>query len=623
MRRKAGALLCFLLLSVAAGATAAPAAAPAAVQQSVAHYTVAMPKPATHLYEVTARFDAVAPTDGYVDLHMPVWTPGSYLVREFERNVQDFSARSGSRDARWEKVDKDTWRVWTAEGARDVEARYRVYANELSVRTSHLDASHGYFNGANLFLYTDASLRAPARLTVEAPRGWHVSTALDPTGPPVERAGATATTYAAPDFDILVDSPVEIGTHARLTFEALGKPHEIAIWGEGNYDAKRLVDDFKKIVEAAEKVVGDGLPYERYVFVVHLYPGGGGGLEHLASTTVESGPYLFTKKESYTGFLGLIAHEYFHLWLVKRIRPVPLGPFDYSRENYTKMLWLMEGGTDYYANVILRRAGLLAEDQYWEELAKSIKSLQQTPGRRHMSLESASYDAWVKYYRRSEHSINDQISYYTKGAIVSAMLDLAIAQRTNGKKSLDDVLRYLWTTYTKKGAGVPEDAVQPAVEAVAGGSFEEFFDKYVRGTDEIAYDTFLAHEGRRLVTEVTKPTGRVDASRTGAWLGAGTFERNGRLVVSYVLEDSPAWESGLNADDEIVAVDGLRATSSSLVDRIADRMPGESVKLVVFRRDTLREIPVKLGAPQPDVYKIEKIKKEESKPATGSAATGP
>ncbi len=603
-------LLALLLLPFPAGAARTSAQAPVDVR-----YTVAMPEPATHLFTVTASFANIPGNRESVDLVMPVWAPGSYLVREFARHVQDFSATANGQPARWEKIDKNTWRVWLPRArSRTVEATYRVYANDLSVRTSHLDDSHAYFNGTNLFVYANGYKDLPVRLTLVAPSNWKVATGLERGGIAVPSGALSTHTFVAPDYDRLVDSPVEAGPIEILQFEALGKPHEIAIWGQGNYDPERLKTDFRKIVEAGAAIFGNTLPYEKYVFILHLYPGGGGGLEHLNSTTCESSPFVFQKKESYLNFLGLIAHEYFHLWLVKRIRPVPLGPFDYETENYTKMLWLMEGGTDYYANVLLERAKLMTEDEYYKELAKGIQALERNPGRRHMSLEDSSFDAWIKYYRQNEHSVNSQISYYTKGAVVTAMLDLEIRGRTKNAKSFDDVLRYLWETYTKKGKGVPENGVQPAVEAVAGSSFKEFFDKYVRGTDDIPYDTFLAYVERKLVAEVPKDDARIDPAKPGSWLGATLSDSAGRTTITNVFEDSPAWQSGLNAGDELVAVDGMRASSGSLLDRLADHAPGDTLTLTVFRRDALRTISVKLAARPPETYKIEKIKQEEKKP---------
>ena len=610
----------FALVALVFVAAAVPAAAQTAARPTARAaaplelgYTVRMPEPATHLYTVTVAVGGLAPGRESVDLHMPVWTPGSYLVREFERHVQDFAATASGAPLRWQKVDKNTWRVWPPRGATSFEATYRVYANELTVRTSHLDDTHGYFNGANLFMYADESKASPARLAVDVPRAWDVATALERVGAP-EPAGETVRhTFSAPDYDTLVDSPVETGLIRKVTFEALGRPHEISIWGRGNEDTARLAADVKKIVEAGAAVFGGEVPYSRYVFILHLAAGAGGGLEHASSTVIGASPFAFAKKESYRGVLALVAHEYFHAWLVKRIRPEPLGPFDYENENYTRMLWLMEGGTDYYADVLVRRAGLMTEDDFYKELAKQIRTVQQTPGRRHMSLEEASFDAWIEYYRRTEHSVNDQISYYTKGYVVLAMLDLEIQGRTKGARSLDDVLRHLWATYGRTGRGVPEGAVQAAVEAAAGSSFQEFFDRYVRGTAEIDYDAFLVHAGRRLVAEVPKDDSRVEAERRGAWLGANVADSGGRTTVTEVLEDSPAWRAGVNASDELLAVDGARVTAATLGDRLADRAPGDAVTLTVFRRDTLREIRVTLGGRPPDTYKIEKINKDEKK----------
>jgi predicted metalloprotease with PDZ domain len=570
---------------------------------SAVSYTLSSPEPATHLYRVRMRVRDLPANRNHVDLVMPVWTPGSYLVREFARHVQDFTALPPREDApapRWEKIDKNTWRVYAP--GRTLEVAYTVYANELSVRTSHLDDTHGYVNGANVFMYADGFRDVPATVRLEIPKTWDVATSL-------ARAPGDGFVYHAPDYDTLVDSPIESGIFRRIDFEALRKPHTIAVWGTGNYDAARLAEDFKKIVETTAAVFGGGLPYDRYVFIVHLYPDADNGLEHKSSTTIEASPFAFRKRESYQAFLGLAAHEFFHVWNVKRIRPAALGPFDYEAENYTKMLWLMEGTTDYYASVILRRAGLTTQEEYDKELAKLIQAHESTPGRRHMSLEEASFDAWIKYYRRNEHSANSQVSYYQKGQLVSAILDLEIAGRTNGAKSLDDVMRYLWATYGAKDVGIPEDRIQPSVEAAIGGSFDDFFGKYVRGTAEIDYDAFLKHAGLRLVREVKKDDARLDPSKPGAWLGANVADANGRTVVRSVLEASPAWKGGLNAEDQLLALDGARVTAATLGDRLSDRSPGDEVTLTIFRRDDLRTLKIILGEPPPDTYKIEKLGK--------------
>lgn len=582
-----------------------PASARAQTPGLEVSYVLSMPEPATHLFTVRMRVANIQAGAPHVDLVMPVWTPGSYLVREFARNVQDFAtvAQAGGATPRWEKIDKNTWRVY--EPGPAIEVAYRVYANELTVRTSHLDDTHGYVNGASVFMYVDGHDDRPLSLVIEAPRGWDASTGL------ARDAGRPGLAFIAPNYDVFVDAPIEIGTHRKIAFEALGKPHEIAIWGRGNFDATRLRDDVKKIVEASAAIFGNTVPYDRYVFIVHVFSGGGGGLEHLNSTSLQAQPFVFTKKEGYRGFLSLVAHEFFHLWNVKRIRPEALGPFDYEAENYTKMLWLMEGTTDFYAPVILRRAGLMTEEDYNKELAKEIQELQNTPGRRHLSLEEASFDTWIKFYRQNEHSVNSQVSYYLKGSVVSAMLDLEIRGRTGGKKSLDDVMRHLYEAYALKGAGVPENAVQPAVEAVAGSSFEEFFDRYVRGTAEMDYNAFLAHAGLKLVTEVKKDDARLDPAQKAGWLGATVADVNGQTIVRAVLEGSPAWTHGLGANDQLLALDGMRVTAATLEERLADSKPGAAVELVVFRRDELRRLRVVLGERPVDSYKIEKIVPEK------------
>lgn len=604
-------------LAVAAAAfpsRAARAQAPAAHPLDIA-YTVSMPEPATHLFDVSVKVAGYAASTSSLDFVMPVWTPGSYLVREFERNVQDFSASSASgAPLRWEKTDKATWRVWVGDAAtREVVVAYRVYANELSVRTSHLDDSHAAINGASVFVYVDGYVSNPARVTLRTPAQWKVATGLAPVASPGGDAGGATVdhTFVAPSYDILVDSPFEAGEFQLLTFESFGKPHQIAIWGRGNYNAERLRDDVKKVVESAAGVFKGDVPYDRYVFIFQLFSGGGGGLEHLNSTTIQSSPFVFQKKESYQNFLELVAHEFFHLWLVKRIHPPALGPFDYKSENYTTMLWLMEGTTDYYAPVILQRAGLMTEEAYYKELAKSIQSLQGSPGRKRMSLEESSYNAWIKFYRRSEHSINDQVSYYLKGYIVSAMLDLEIRGRTKGAQSLDSVLNALWLRYGKGGQPVPEDGVQGAVDDVAASSFQEFFNRYVRGVDEIDYNAFLVHAGRKLVVEVSKDDTRIAPTTESAWIGANLSDSGGHTTVTSVVEGSPAWTAGLNANDEVLALDGVRVTESTLGERLADRKPGDLVVVTVFRRDELRTISIRLAAAPPDSYKIVKIEPEK------------
>jgi predicted metalloprotease with PDZ domain len=584
--RKAVALSALLVLFFASAVSAQrsnQAASPLSPAPEIT-YTVSMPKPYTHLLDVELRLrGAIA---ARTDLIMPVWTPGSYLIREFERNVQDFDAKDASgRALRWAKANKNTWRVETA-GARELVITYSVYANEFSVRTNEVTDQHAFWNNAALLMYPDGQLKAPSQLRVVPFGNWKVATPLPAA------AGSRANTFRAEDFDILYDSPVEVGNFKTISFEVKNIPHRIVIDGEGNHDPERMRRDVQKIVESAVSIMGSEIPYRDYTFFLHLRSTGGGGLEHLNSTALIYPRFRFRPDANYKSFLSLVAHEYFHLWNVKRIRPDALGPFDYTQENYTKLLWVAEGITSYYENIILVRAGLLSAEDYLSDLANGIRDLQNTPGRFEQSLEDSSFDAWIKFYRPDENSVNSQVSYYDKGAIVGALLDLEIQRVSRGTRSLDAVLRYLYEEFYKKGRNYTPEDFQQAAERVAGTSLESFFARYVRGREEIDFNTILNHAGLYLDTNGTS-TGRVAAER--AYFGATLFQDGNRLMVRNVRAGTPAYDQGINASDEIVALDGMRVNLESFDARVAEKKPGERVQITLFRNDDLRTFEIRLG----------------------------
>ena len=415
-------------------------------------YRLALPEPHSHLFHVEAVADA--PGDS-IELVLPVWTPGSYLVREFARHLEGVAADDGEgRKLPLERLDKNRFLVRSA-GASRVRVTYRVYANELTVRTCHLDGTHGFVNGAAVFPFVPGRERERHDLEVAAPAGWRVSTAL---------AGGPAA-FSASDYDELADSPLEIGTHRTVRFEALGVPHEIALWGRGNVDEARLAADARRVVEAFAALVGGGLPYDRYLFIVHLADKRGGGLEHAASTTLHVARHGFFPREAYEETLGLLSHELFHAWNVKRLRPAALVPYDYGREQYTRLLWWFEGATSYYENVALARAGILEPKRWLKVLGEALTTLERTPGARKMSLEEASFLAWVKHYRPDENTPNSAISYYLKGELVALALDLELRRRG---RSLDDVLRVLYARWAEGGGGVPEDGVEQVAGELMG-----------------------------------------------------------------------------------------------------------------------------------------------------------
>lgn len=543
-------------------------------------FTVSMPRPFTHLLEVEVRVKHGQAGPAQETLVMPVWTPGSYLIREFERHVQDFAATdvATGRPLSWTKLDKDSWRVMTA-GAKDWRATYRVYANELSVRTSEVNDRHAFWNNAALLMYLDGSLQAGSRLVINPPAGWQIATGL-----PV--VSGQANTFSAENFDILYDSPVEVGTFKTLSFEVKGVPHRIVIDGEGNYDPERVRRDVQKIVETEVLMMGGEIPYHDYTFILHLHPAGGGGLEHLNSTSLIVTRFSFQPDTNYLNFLSLVAHEFFHLWNVKRIRPDALGPFNYTAENYTKLLWVAEGITAYYENIFLRRAGFVSDKDYLSMLAGTISDVQTKPGRLLLSAEEASFDAWVKYYRADENAVNSQISYYDKGALLGMLLDLQIRKMSGGARSLDDVMRYLYTEFYKKNRNYTPADFQRACETMAGGSLEDFFARAVRGREELPYDVTMAGVGLRL-----EPASGAER----ASLGADLAQDNDRLIVRRVYSGTAAYEQGLNANDQIVALDGFRVNRDSFMQRLSEKRPGDHIRLAVFRADELRNFEIMLG----------------------------
>ena len=569
------------------------------------HYELSMPQPETHLYHVALRVEGAKGEK--LRFAMPAWAPGSYLIRDFARHVQDFEAKDGrGRALAWSRVDKQTWEV-DAKEARDLVVRYRVYANELSVQTSHLDATHAFGNGTSVFVYLDGAKDEPCTLAVTAPRAWTVDIPLRQ-----RRDGA----YAAEDYDALVDAPWEVGTHRRLEFRVHGKRHRIALYGRGNEDVDRIVADLKRIVTEEAAVFG-ALPYREYLFIVHLSDKAGGGLEHRGSNTSTVERWTFQPGKKYEDFLALEAHEFFHTWNVKRLRPAVLGSIDHTKEVHTTLLWAMEGITSYYDHLVLARAGLITEERYREFIAETITKLRQQPGRFKLSLSQSSFLTWVKLYKQDANWVNTGVSYYLKGELVALCLDLAIRDRTSGRKSLDDVMRTLYERYPVDGEGIPEkhahskDGWRATIEEVTGLSWRAFWAKYIDGTDEVDFETFLHKVGWSL-----KPMFRDehaedkelkgDYGGPGAWLGVEAKEVEKRVKITNVLVASPALSVGIAPDDELVALDGMQVKGMEWLEkRLRERLPGDYVTLHVFRRGELVEHRVMLGDNPPEKWIIE------------------
>ncbi|CAN5287851.1 PDZ domain-containing protein [soil metagenome] len=540
-----------------------------------------------HLIEVetTVSSSRSAALPSPLVVFMAVWTPGSYLVREYARHVEGVAA--GAHAVK--KTRKNAWQIDHG-GAPEVTVRYRVYANDLTVRTNHVDDAHLYLNGAPTFFAVEGHEDAPAEITLAVPESFRVATALP-------RVPGKPFTFAAKDFDTLVDSPIEVGDFREGTVTACGVPHRYAVWPPESItddNFQKLLGATKAIVETEAALFGGSLPFPDYTFILHLSPRGRGGLEHRASTTLLAPQGSFETRDGYLDLLSLVAHEYFHLWNVKRLRPAGLFPYRYDQENYTRLLWWFEGGTSYYDWRTLRLAKLCTETEYLDHLAHEIAYLDGTPGRLVHALEEASFDAWIKLYRPDENSPNSTISYYRKGELVNALLDVEIRVRTNGARSLDHVLALLWERHGSVELPVPEDGMQKIFEDAAGVPLEDLFATGSRGTTEIDAAGTLRKIG--LAVERTV--------KDGAALGVRTRDSGGRVTVQAVLRGGAAHGAGVEAGDEIVAI-GDRRLDGSTVDGITSKLaPGTTTTVLVARDGKLKSLPITLEAPRERRTKI-------------------
>ena len=554
-------------------------------------YTLSFPEPHTHYIEVAA----VVPTGGQptVELMMAVWTPGSYMVREYSRHVETVSAAGADgRAVSIEKTDKNRWRV-AAGGARTITVKYRVYAREMSVRTNWVEADFAMINGAPTFMTLADGARRPHEIAIEPARGWRVSMTALPG------AGGTHR-YRAPDYDALVDSPIIVGNPAVYEFTVDGKRHHLVNVGEaGVFDGARAAKDVETIVRAQQRMWGS-LPYDRYVIlnVLASVPGQipGGGLEHMNSTLLMAGRWATRTRASYLSWLELVSHELFHAWNGKRLRPVELGPFNYEEEVLTRGLWVVEGITDYYAELLVHRAGLSSEREYLDALGNKIDELQTTLGRGVQPVELASFDAWIKYYRPDENSSNSSVSYYTKGAVLAFLLDAKIRHASGGAKSLDDVMRVAFQKFSGERGYTP-DAFKAVAEQVSGLDLSSFWATGVQGTGDLDYTEALDTLGLRF------PSTSAGSGR--AWLGLTTRNDAGRLLITQVRRDAPAHAAGLNVDDEIIAIDEFRVRADQLNARLDQYKPGDTVMFLVARRDQLMRLEVTFAVEPSRGWRIE------------------
>ncbi|MCJ7564575.1 MAG: PDZ domain-containing protein [Candidatus Aminicenantes bacterium] len=551
-------------------------------------FTVSMEQPNRHYYHVVFRGEGMK--DKTQDFKMPAWTPGYYQIMDYARNVLNFRAEDGAGNPlAWEKTAKNTWRVKSGKDA-SITVSYDVYAFNRSVADSYLDDERGFISPTGVFMHVAGRIQHPVTVTVRPCQNWtRVSTGLDPVeGRP--------NTFFAPDFDILYDCPILIGNQEILKFEVQGIPHVFAGVNLGALDRAKFAADLKRMVESAVALIGE-IPYRHYTFLA-IGPGGG-GLEHLNSTALTFNASGLTSPAGYKRWLSFVSHEYFHHYNVKRIRPIALGPFDYDRENYTNLLWVSEGISVYYEDVILNRAGLLSRDEVFERFQSSIARFENGSGHLFQSATESSFDTWMKFFSRGGNTANTTISYYDKGAALGMLLDFKIRNETKNRKSLDDVMQTLYRKfYKEKKRGFTDQEFREVCESEAGGSLSEIFE-YASTVKGIDYPRYFAYAGLDIDVQPRE--------LAGAWFGAAAQDQNGNLMISNVEMDSPALQAGLSVQDEIIALDGTRVTSRTMSEMLNSRKAGDKVRVLISRRNAIREVEVVLGKKMERSFRIKPL----------------
>jgi predicted metalloprotease with PDZ domain len=572
-------LILLLIIVVATSATAA-----------TVDYALKMPKPQNHYFEVTMSIGDLSGKS--IDVKMPVWAPGSYMVREFAKNVNLVKAyNQDDKPLLVTKTSKNTWNI-KRDGADSIIVKYEVYAFELSVRTSFLDASHGFVSGTSIFMYVDGSKESAGKLDIFPHEDFNAITT------PLKRSRDSiryenAKTYAYVNYDQLVDSPIEIGNQEVFEFKAANVKHTVAMYGVGNYEVAKLQQDMKRIVETATNVFGEN-PNKEYTFIIHNVVDGQGGLEHTNSTTLSVNRWGYQGKDYYD-FLSLVAHEYFHLWNVKRMRPIELGPFNYDEENYTSLLWVMEGFTSYYDELIMRRAGFLSEQEYLQKFNSTLNYVEGSEGRKVQPVAHASFDAWIKGYRPNENSANTTMTYYSHGHVIAAILDVKIIAKFDGEKCLDDFLQVLYRKfYKKEKRGFTEKEFEETLSAFLKQDMHDFLNKYVYDTKVPNYADIFSMVGVKV-----EYTGQKKAS-----LGIGYNKDNNNAIIKSVRVNSAAENGGLSVNDEIIGFNGFRINGASLDASLSALKPNQDFNLLIARDEIIMDLPLKMGEYEQTSYKL-------------------
>ena len=554
------------------------------------YFKLSFPEPQTHYVEVLMHINNIT-NKQFIDIKMPVWAPGSYLIREYSKNVERLSAHTvDKRPIEVDKLNKNTWRIYNNYEA--VHIHYGIYAFETSVRTSFIDNSRAFLSPVGIFMHIEDHIHLPTTVEVELPIHWNkISTGLALHG--------DENIFFAENFDVLYDSPFEIGNQDTWSFDVDGILHECAMVGDADYDKDQLSRDITKIVQEENRIWGSN-PNKYYLIVTHNYQHAYGGLENLNSTILATSRFAYKQASSYKNYLSLVAHEYFHLWNVKRLRPKALGPFNYNEENYTTGLWIMEGITSYYDNMIVQRCGFYNEQEYLHQLANDFNTVYNRPGYELQSAARSSFDTWIKHYRPDENSQNVSISYYNKGAMHAVALDLKIIAETDGKYKLDDVLRKAYEQfYLIENRGFEEHEFQQLAEDLTGVTLKEIFEA-AHTTEELDYNSYFNRVGYELIDTL--------ANQVSPSIGVKTAYQEGKTIVKNIDRDSGAWIGGLNVNDEIIAVNSHRLEENGKVLDyfLMHTLIGDNLSLLISRDGLIHTLEIPLLPATKKAYIIQR-----------------
>ena len=554
------------------------------ITAQIVKYEIRIPNSKSHYAEVLIQ--TIASEKGVTKISMPVWTPGSYLVREFAKNVESVSCDVNNQSIELNKIDKNTWAIPSKKGDQ-ISFRYRVYCFELSVRTSFIDEDQALLNMASVLMFVEGKEKLPGQLTIISPAGWmSIASPMSFITQDPMSSRPTELSFQFENYDELVDSPVQLGNFETFKFKVGNVAHSVAMVGNHNADINKLKSDMQHICQTMTNIVGVH-PCKDYTFIIQNVEAGGGGLEHKNGSTLMMSRFGYVNPSSYQGLLGLVAHEYFHLWNVKRIRPVALGPFDYNNENYTKSLWIAEGITSYYDELALMRAGYVSRQDFLNTLSNYINNHENRAGSKVATLHEMSWDAWIKEYRPSENSKNNSYSYYSKGLIIGALLDMTISKATNGKKSLDDVYKVLYTDFylnTKKGKekdglGYTDADFLAVCNKVSGVDLSADFKKWLTTTESPDYLSIF----KNLELDIKK----IESNKNN-W-GITNELSNGKTIVKYVRTPGPSLNLGLNVNDEIISLNGVRVNND--IDQVWQKLrKPKEVEILICRNGLIRTL---------------------------------